>query len=101
SCHFEPTGISCRASVQPLMTSLTPNVTGFPPCFSELSNSLPSRTVPLGLHLTLSVPAGFGPAPAFSTLYCSPLGSVCTPSLLLLEARKSSPCFLLAAAIVS
>src|SRR6516164_4958745 len=28
SCHFEPTGISCSASVHPLMTWLTPTVVG-------------------------------------------------------------------------
>src|SRR5437879_2152733 len=30
SCHFDPTGISCRASVQPLMTLVKGNVAGWP-----------------------------------------------------------------------
>src|SRR5882762_9306397 len=40
SCHFEPTGISCSASVQPLITPVTGNVAGSPRLY-ELSNSVP------------------------------------------------------------
>ncbi len=35
--HFEPTGISCNASVQPLITPPTGNSAGVPR-FTELSN---------------------------------------------------------------
>src|ERR1051326_7643534 len=40
SCHFDPTGINCRASVQPLITPVTGNVAGSPRLY-ELSNSVP------------------------------------------------------------
>src|ERR1051326_8519016 len=46
SCHFEPTGINCRASVQPLITPVTGNVAGSPRLY-ELSNSVPLISVPL------------------------------------------------------
>src|SRR4029077_8270436 len=45
SCHFDPTGINCSASVQPLITPLTGNVAGCPRLY-ELSNSVPLISVP-------------------------------------------------------
>src|SRR6267378_5839772 len=46
SCHLDPTGMSWRASVQPLMTLSTGKVAGWPRLY-ELSNSVPSMSVPL------------------------------------------------------
>src|SRR6185437_2889136 len=46
SCHLDPTGISCSASVQPLITPVTGNVAGSPRLY-ELSNSVPLIRVPL------------------------------------------------------
>jgi len=43
--HLEPTGINCKASVQPLMTPVTGKVAGFPRLY-ELSNSSPFIRVP-------------------------------------------------------
>src|SRR5580704_8613356 len=40
NCHFDPTGISCSASVRPAITPFTGKLAG-PPCFSDASNSVP------------------------------------------------------------
>ena len=45
SCHFEPTFICCRASVQPAITPLTGKLAGSSRLY-ELSNSVPSMSVP-------------------------------------------------------
>ena len=45
SFHFEPTGISCKASTQPCITPFTGNEAGWLRC-TELSNTVPSINVP-------------------------------------------------------
>ena len=45
SFHFEPSGISCKASTHPGITWFTPNTAGCPRLI-ELSNRVPSIRVP-------------------------------------------------------
>ena len=91
SVYSPPCFISCRPSIQPLITVLSTTGTSksLPPLLE--SNTSPLVRRPSYSTLTKSPLAMVAPVPSFFTLYCRPEAVVCTPSLDLLASSHCLP----------
>jgi hypothetical protein len=96
SCHFDPTGMSCSASVHPLITCPTPNVAG-PALVGAVKFRAVDESAPVVTH-NLVARGGLRSVARFQNLVLQTAGKVTTPSFALLAARNASPSVLFAAA---
>ena len=95
--HFEPSFISCSASVQPRMTPVHGETGRLPAIDRAVKDSSVDRcAVIVDDHRVARLRLFAGPS--LRTRYCKPLAVVFTPGFLAFAARNCSPCCLLLSA---